>query len=415
MHFIAIVFTVPALAVAALLVLTAAAATVALVGGDADAGRTVLKMIVTLACDALPEIAIVLLAIYAARIFQHVLDWKKWFTPWARARLNRISEDDFPVFFIGHGGSGKTTLAQIMEHDFINRVWFKPAGFIEVRERESLVARGDSKIGGDITQYRTTWRPEKYQIGYLSRATDLPGQVREDWKWEIQRMAKSGRIGVINVLTYGYSSELTSYRDKDEHGVKPQGSVESLLEKGYIDPCKLDEFIDCYRDSVRKVEIHNFECLAAIMNSISTRRSKPKILIINVVAKADYWIKESETVKTYYEEQFEKAQESLITAFGIDRVRIVTLPIALVFGDLEHKWIKDVKDGRRKQRLYESLPHCNDVPDDRDRRRMIVKERAKLMCMSDATLRTIREEIYRRDWRRSVEWRGEWPMPHQVS
>ncbi|MEM6414284.1 MAG: hypothetical protein AAF720_06455 [Pseudomonadota bacterium] len=146
------------------------------------------------------------------RIGQHVFDLRDWHKPWSYAHLDRfihsfchLGAKGFPCLIVGGGGSGKSTLAAILEKEFLRRQIFRPSGFIDEGGEQRLVTRvaGGDSIANEIRDYKVTWRPERYKVGRLADAYDLPGQIKQDWAAAIEKVSNRRRVAIINVVTGG--------------------------------------------------------------------------------------------------------------------------------------------------------------------------------------------------------------------
>ncbi|MGF1543198.1 MAG: hypothetical protein ACFB00_01600 [Parvularculaceae bacterium] len=312
-------------------------------------------------------------------LLQHIVDKRGWHKSWRGANFDRFSLNlsrphgalDFPILVFGVGGAGKTTLAGIMETEFLRRRIIKPRGLSEFDSEESLVVRNDGGLGGSVRNYEITWRPELYKVGRLAEAYDMPGQIIGDWESALSASAASRRVAIFNVLTNGYSASLRKFNAVE----RPAGEIsdddlrrlvreEKLLLQPREDGVNaIDErYLEQYREHIFEREAASFDCVADfIVRHWGRASNRPKLVVMHVVNMAAFWwgvdggspdggsldggpvgsrLRPGDWNETQavYERLFKASYDKLKGELG-DDVFVHFAPVSLLFGDLDHEFI----------------------------------------------------------------------------
>jgi hypothetical protein len=169
----------------------------------------------------------------------------------------------------GPGGTGKTTLGQILSSRGANTPISKPA------------------------QYELSHKTEEVSpVGDLVATLFIPGgqerYIMNDWPALYQSLAKGASRGVINVVCYGYHSfSEFNFRDT-KYFINLPPSVKQTLTR--------DGFMQLYLESRRNRELQIIRDLVPHLNT-----AKEDIWMLTVVTKQDLWWKDRTNAQAFYE------------------------------------------------------------------------------------------------------------------
>jgi GTPase SAR1 family protein len=182
---------------------------------------------------------------------------KKLFPTFERV-FKRLKNGDLKIAIFGAGGTGKTTLGQLL------------AGSYEL---------------SDLPTYRESIRMEQYRLDSNSMGSIVvaPGQERQEDTWDdLLRSLASGKVKlIIHVVAWGYHSF-------NEFGYMKH----PLYQKGM----SIDEFVAVYTTERQQREL---EVLRKLQPYLSIANQK-KTVMVTLVSKQDLWWNQRDRVKTHY-------------------------------------------------------------------------------------------------------------------
>lgn len=195
-----------------------------------------------------------------------------------------------PIF--GAGGVGKTTVGRLLVSD------------------DPL----------DISApYDESWTTEPVDLsgnvpGQLLVAPGQKERIERHWPDLISKVVSGESFGIVNVVSYGYSSfAIQSYKEHD------------LYQEGM----SIDEFVDIYTDNRRKTEIEALGILVDALMGVS----RP-IWMITLVNKQDLWWSQKEAVRAHYESgDYNDKIEQLKISIGAANFQHEYIPSSLALGN----------------------------------------------------------------------------------
>lgn len=297
---------------------------------------------------------------------------------WADRDRPLALRDKLPGLVLGIGGVGKTTLLEYLSHNFLrsrislgarNRWSAGDAGF------EGVVRQVYDKqitLGGAVRAYNITGAKERYPVAHERFLWDVPGQGWRLGEWDglMHEGARSDRLLVVFMTTYGYSAAIRTAPDLSAYGASP------------------DEIESNYAASRRREELEALSrTIGVLLEAAASRRDGPRLTFVNVVNMSGLWwgrAKEGQEAQELYLSDPSWTHEwcRLEDAFGDRLILERYAPASLLFDDITSERDRSGAFGCRRQIF------CADD-----------QYRDQLTAQTGALLQLLLEELYRVDWR----------------
>jgi hypothetical protein len=187
-----------------------------------------------------------------------VIDVSKKLFPTFERVFKRLKNGDLKIAIFGAGGTGKTTLGQLL------------AGSYEL---------------SDLPTYRESIRMEQYKLdsNTVGSIVVAPGQERREDTWDdLLRSLASGKVKlIIHVVAWGHHSF---------------GALSYTQHKLYQPGMSADDFVAVYTAERRQREL---DVLRKLEPHLAIANQK-KTVMITIVSKQDLWWNQRNEVKDHY-------------------------------------------------------------------------------------------------------------------
>jgi hypothetical protein len=191
-----------------------------------------------------------------------VVDISKKVFPTFERIFKRLKDGDLKIAIFGSGGTGKTTLGQILA--------------------------GEDGLGG-LPTYRESIRTEQYKLdsNVVGSVVVVPGQERREDTWDdLLRSLTSGKVKlIIHVVAWGH------------HSFGASDSLGYAQHRLYQPGMSSDDFVEVYTNDRRQREL---DVLRKLEPHVALANQK-KTIMITLVSKQDLWWSQRSQVQSHYQ------------------------------------------------------------------------------------------------------------------
>lgn len=245
-------------------------------------------------------------------------------TRWG-ALADTILNGRFPCLVLGIGGSGKSTLGQVLQHRYRHAAPFKNPINVEriVDEWPKL------HVGDGVQPYKISGLDEHYRIAHSREMRVAPGQDQANiiWPPKVLDLTHSRRALIVNVMAFGHvAPELINTRNYRE------------IAKAYgLPAASPDEFREAFALLMLEREL---EATWRIVNAWP-KSASAKLVFMNVINMGGFWWSRYEEVRNHYtgpQSPYRMVEKALRERVGPERlIYYGFLPCSFLRGDMRDK------------------------------------------------------------------------------
>lgn len=243
---------------------------------------------------------------------------------WAAA-LNDLFNGRFSCLVLGIGGSGKSTLGQVLQHRLRHAAPLKnPVSTERIVEDWPKL-----HIGDGVQPYKISGLDEFYRIAHSREMRVAPGQDQSNLIWppKIAEAARAPRALIVNVMAFGHTApELINTRNYKE-----------IADAYQIPGGSPAEFREAYSLLMLEREL---EATWRIVRAWP-EGAKAKLVFMNAINMGGFWWSRFDEVKNHYSgahSPYKTIEHALRERVGPDRlVYYPFLPCSFLRGDMRDR------------------------------------------------------------------------------